>query len=736
MAEEDVEDGNEQDDRLATIKKWFRESRDHGDEWRQHSVEWYGFVADDQWDAEDTSYLIENNRPVITFNRIGPIIDAVCGMEVNNRQQVKYIPREVGDSRVNEILTGAADWVRDECDAEDEESDAFRDTAICGMGWTETALSYDEDTEGKIVSPRVDPLEMYWDPQARARNLTDRRYHIRVRDIELSSAEDMFPDALPEDLHAGWANDSAAEAEDPHINNGPQESYTNKNDLPSSVNKSGKVRIVQCEYWEREEVWLTLDPMSGKTTELSAEDLQKARERMKQLAPDAPEIQATKTRKKVFHRVFAGNVILKEDQPCPDGFCMQCITGKRDRNTNTWYGLVQPMVDPQRWANKWLSQTLHIMNSNAKGGVIVDSDAVDNQRKFEESWADPQAVTFVRQGGAAKIQPKPQTQFPQGMDQLMQFAITSIPQTTGVSFEFVGNVDREQAGIVEQGRQKATISVLAWLFDSMRRYRKLQGRTLLYFIQKYLPPGKLVRIESKENAPYVPLAYDKSAGKYDVVVDQAPTSPNNKEDVWNKVIQMLPMLQKTPIPNSIWASLVRYSPLPTNLSEEIVTHLKKPQGPSPEEKRMQAEMAQKEQEAKMDLQAKQQDLAFKQEMAKLDFVMKQQEMQLAAFEARLKQQELMTKANVTMAQADKDMQKIQVEAAADSEVEGAKGKAMAAESSQMAQTVAEAIATTMGQATVQLGQIIAAAMNQPKKLVRDEQGRAAGVVPANGAMLN
>src|SRR5436190_990043 len=91
--------------------------------------------------------LRDMNRPIIVMNRVEPIIDSVSGSEVANRQEVQFIPRQQGAVQVNEVLTSAAKWFRDQCDAEDEESDAFREMVVCGMGWTETRLDYEDDPD-------------------------------------------------------------------------------------------------------------------------------------------------------------------------------------------------------------------------------------------------------------------------------------------------------------------------------------------------------------------------------------------------------------------------------------------------------------------------------------------------------------------------------------------------------------------------------------------------------------
>ena len=98
------------------------------------------------------------------------------------------------------------------CDGEDEESEAFDNCATCGMGWTENRLCYEDDPAGLYVEENINPLEMYWDPVSKKRNLKDRRYHIRAKRMPLEEAREMFPGTKDDpiynsDLDAGWAID-------------------------------------------------------------------------------------------------------------------------------------------------------------------------------------------------------------------------------------------------------------------------------------------------------------------------------------------------------------------------------------------------------------------------------------------------------------------------------------------------------------------------------------------------
>lgn len=551
---------------LRRLKREFRDNAAHWNAWRKEARMSYDMLAGRHWTAQEESELIAAGRQPIVFNRILAMIKSVAGIEINSRQEIQFIPRERTDSRVAEVLSSANQFIADQTEAEDEQSEAFQDAVICGMGWTESRLDFDDNPDGDYVEQRIDPLEMFPDLNAARRNLTDARNVFRVREIALKDARAMFPGIPDPDLNATWVNiDGDNDGADKSV-----EERREKRDENGEGETTGRrVTIVQAQWWEREAFFRIADG-SGREIELTPAQFRRLKARSREIGIEPV---AAKAVRKKFKQAFIGNKILSVgDAPIPNRFSFQVITGERDRNKKVWFGLVRTMHDPQKWANKWLVQVLHILNSTAKGGILAEKGAFDDERQAEESYARPNAITWLTpdaiSGRRPKIQEKPAGSFPAGFWTAMEFAISSIRDVTGINLELLGLRDANQPGILEAQRKQAAMTILATLFDSLRRYRKQIGKIRLFYIQEHLSDGRFIRIVGEEQAEVVPLAKEQVTGKFDVIVDDAPASPNMKERNWQVISSMLPAFKDLVTPE-IALAILEYSPIPTALIDKI-----------------------------------------------------------------------------------------------------------------------------------------------------------------------
>jgi hypothetical protein len=192
----------------------------------------------------------------------------------------------------------------------------------------------------------------------------------------------------------------------------------------------------------------------------------------------------------------------------------------------------------------------------------------------------------------------------------------AVPGVSGVNKEMLGVVERDQAGILDHQRKQAAYAVLAGFFDSLRRYRRQQGRHLLKLITKYMSDGRLIRIVGRQgNVQYLPLIRDPDVSKYDVIVDEAPAGPNQKERTFMFLQSPFGAEVMKNAPPQIQLKFLEYTPLPVSLVSDI--------------QKMAEEMPEQKDpalvKAEMDAQIRQQQMKMDGEEAVATFQMKKQE---------------------------------------------------------------------------------------------------------------
>lgn len=558
---------------LRMVKRHKKDADQHLATWRDEARECYDFRSGEHWTPTEKSQLQDKLRAPVVFNRVGPMVEAVAGAEVNNRQAVQYIPRKAGDAGLNEVLTSAADYFRDACDAEDEESDAFMDVVICGIGVTETSLDYVDNPDGMIKVERRDPLSMRWDPSAKKRNLSDKKWCQREEWLDEDEIHDRWPEKADEISGAstGWRDDEGKQPHDSTL------AWLYQKDDTGHDITTGKHRVIHEQWYELETYYLiadfSIDPMTQQmvygqsTVEMQREEYETLESRLERLGIP---LRGVKKQRKRWYQVFVcGDTILEFGEVACNACAFNFITGYRDRNRNVWFGIVRAMIDPQKWANKFFSQFLHIINTNAKGGLVIEKGVTDNISRFKEDWSKSEGVTEVNDGALSrkKLMPKPPPAIPPQMAQMMEFAISSLRDVSGLNLEILGMANREQAGVLEMQRKQAALTVLATIFDALRRYRKEQGRLFANYIVEYVSDGRLIRLVGGDGTEkYVPLMREQGALDFDVIVDESPSTPNQKNATFAILMQLLPALEKMGVP--FVPDLLEFTPLPSAMVDK------------------------------------------------------------------------------------------------------------------------------------------------------------------------
>lgn len=663
---------------LTKFSRWDKDTNSHWSAWRSEARTCYDVTAGRQWEKGAEDDAKDKSITIVSINKTDATVSAICGSEMTNRQEVRYYPREtstrgpdgqLSDVVVNEVFTAAAEWVRDECDAADEESEAFRDVLICGLGALETRMDYETDPEGMAIVQRIDPLEIYIDSASRRGNAVDARYIRRERGFPKDEARERFGIEEGGQAPQGDRNPHDNYAGSPYKGG---EGETRNND---------DVWICEYQWFELERVVQVVDPATQEIIQLTPQEFEKAQSFL-------PSLNAQQMKVRRYYRAFSVGDAILECTPLPDEeFTLKVITGKLDRNHGVWYGVVRALIDPQRLLNKQVSQIQRIIDTNAKGGLLAETGVFEDFEQAKEDWAASDSIVEVAEGSLAqtRVIPKPISGYPAGIDKLLMVALDAVPGTSGVNNEMLGLIDREQAGVVDVQRKEAAYGVLKCFFNSLRRYRKEHGRHLLKLIQKYMTNGRLIRIVGRTGAvSYLPLIRDPNTAKFDTIIDEAPTGPNQKD----KVFQFLamfggPLLGKLNLPPQIMLKFLEFSPLPSALVAEIMQEVKSmPPQPNPDEEKAKGEAAKAQatlQQTQMQMQMDQQRMQMEAQVNTMKMQMEMEklrganqklmmenewvklEMQKTAMEQQNSNQEAMLRARETQMREKNDTMKIEAD---------------------------------------------------------------------------
>jgi hypothetical protein len=524
--------------------QWARyvRARDNGHtEYVQKARRCNDFYVGKQWAESDTHKLDREGRPWLTLNMVLSTVNAVVGEQTKRRVEFKYKPATGGNEGTATTLTKLSQLIKDANDYDYLESQVFQDGIIQdGRGFFDIRMDFSENIQGDIVMRSDDSLNIILDPDAKEYDPDTWSEVFETRWLSVEEIEQIYGRKKADEVRTLGINgsrhdpDSLAWESDPAFGDAREKvgAGTGTGDtLSDSEEKSVRsVRVLERQHVQYRQVHKFVDPQSGEMrTVPETWDDAKIQEFAEQFG-----LFVTRTLgKKIRWTATADKVLLHDDWSPYKTFTKIPYFAFFRRGKP--FGLVSNLLSPQELLNKLSSQELHIINTTANSGWIVEEGALVGMTAddLRNNGAETGLVITTARGRKDGIEKITANSVPTGVDRLSQKAALYLKEISGVNEGMRGTPSPKFSGVALEKLDERGQVMLQIPFDNLDRTRRLVGRKILELIQQFYTEERVFHLTIDEmdfqqpNADQETLVInhmdvsgqivnDVTVGKYDV----------------------------------------------------------------------------------------------------------------------------------------------------------------------------------------------------------------------------
>lgn len=454
----------------------FEESEDATRDARIKAQRDRDYYDEKQWTSDEEKTLKDRKQPVVTYNRIKRKVNALLGLEKQNRKDPKGFPREPGDEQSAQAATDAIRYVCDDSRWDDRRSEAFKElciegTAIIMVGAKKTKNGIDPEIR------RIAWDRFYADPHSSEFDFSDAAYMGIVTWTDVDRAKRLYP-GKEEVIEQTWASARGQETYDDKPKHKLWADYGRK-----------RVRICE-EYYLGDNGWemchftqggYLVDPMPSPYQDEEGK-------------PENP---------------------------------LKAVSLYLDRDNNR-YGEVRTMIGPQDEINKRRSKALHLITMRQ---ARVSRGAGIEAEKVRKELAKPDGV-FVADSDDFEILPT--NDMAAANLQMLQEAKAEI-DLLGPNAALQGKNEQDLSGRAIIAQQQGGMIEAATLMDRVRCLSLMTYRSVWARIRQYWTAERWIRVTDDErnlrfvglNRPRTALEIEAeklgiNAGNFQQFVQQAP----------------------------------------------------------------------------------------------------------------------------------------------------------------------------------------------------------------------
>ena len=573
-------------------RQWeaYTRARDHGHtDYIEIAKQCDAFYRGEQWDEADIAALDDQGRPALTINTILPTINTVIGEQSTRRADVQFKPRGSGMQETADVLTKLYMQISDNNKLDWVESQVFADGLIQDRGWFDVRIDFSDHIQGEVRITQKDPLDILIDPDAKEYDPKTWKEVFETKWMSIDDIEEVYGQKKADKLRviaevgSTLGSDSIEYEEERYGDTYSGEYASDYPHNPEEARALRSIRVVERQYYKLKECMFYVDPVTGDKREVPYNWNEK---KYKKFADDFGLYIVKKQIKKVRWTVTADTVVLFDDWSPYNSFTLVPYFPYWRRGKP--FGMVRNLLSPQEQLNKISSQELHIVNTTANSGWIVESGSLTGMTAddLEEHGAETGLVLEYNRGSTppGKIPPN---QIPTGLDRISQKAALNIKTISGISDAMLGQDSPEVSGIAIQAKQNRGVLMIQVPLDNLRKTRHYLAEKVLHLIQSYYTEERIVQItdENDPMKPSVPMVVnqvtpegnivnDLTLGEYEVIIGTAPSRDNFEETQFAQAIELRKV--GVPIPDDL---IVEYSHLAKK--GEIAQRIRMMQGMEP-----------------------------------------------------------------------------------------------------------------------------------------------------------
>ena len=523
------------------------------------------FFIGNQWRPEDLDSLELQRRPALTINKILSTISTILGEQIYNRTEVLFRPANGASAETAEALSkvwmqisqnNQLPWVR---------SDVFCDGVVRSRGFYDVRMDFADSVFGEVRIGQLNSKNVVIDPDAEEYDPDNwNDVHITkwmtTQDIGILYNEEdaeLLRSRMGTMRYAydavDYLRDSFSDTKTVSVS--PLAPYAQMD-----ITQLRNIRVIDRQYRKLDKCKHFVDVVTG---DMRIVPVDWDRDRIALfLERTGGQIAVTeKLAKRIRWTVTAGDVVLHDDwSPYKHFTVVPYFPHFRYGRT---VGIVENLLSPQEILNKASSQELHVINTTANSGWVIEENSLVNMtvEELEMNGAQTGLVVEYRKGAQPPIKIQP-NQVPSGLDRITYKAEEHIKTISAVSDSMQG-FDREDvaAKAIAYKQQRGSVN-LSKLLDNLERTDWILARNVLDLVQQYYVDERILNIThddfTRETEQLTINAVDPATGaitndltigEYDIVITSSPYRASLEDSQFEQARALREL--GIPIPDSV-----------------------------------------------------------------------------------------------------------------------------------------------------------------------------------------